>query len=70
MLLGVLELALVLGVHLPDPLAGRREHAVEPSQDGEREDDVLLVAALEGVADEVGDGPDEGGNFGVVHAGE
>ena len=68
LLVGVVELAFVLGVSVPHGLARGREHAVEPTQDGEREDHVLVMAALEGVADEVRDGPDEGDDFGVVHA--
>ena len=58
---------LVLGVGAPHGLAGGREYAVEPPQDSEGEDDVLVMAAFEGIADEVSDGPDEGGDFGVVH---
>ena len=36
-------------------LLGRRQHAVDAPQHGERQDDVLVLAALEGVADQVRD---------------
>jgi hypothetical protein len=48
-------------------LLGGRQHAVEAPQDGEGEDDVLVLAALEGVADEVGDTPEEADDLAMVH---
>ncbi|OQB95809.1 MAG: hypothetical protein BWX86_01072 [Verrucomicrobia bacterium ADurb.Bin122] len=40
---------------------GRLQHAVEPAQHGEREDDLAVVRLLVIAAEEVGDGPDKGG---------
>ena len=54
----VLEsLALELSLAFEDALLRVREHAVEATQYGERQDDVLVLAPLEGVADEIGDAP-------------
>jgi len=44
---------------LQDRVLGRLEDLVNAAEDGEGEDDVLVAAALEGVADQVGDGPDK-----------
>ena len=49
------------------PLLGRREHAVEAAQHRQGQDDVLVLAALEAVADEVRDPPDEADDLAVVH---
>ena len=65
----ILELALELGLGLQDLDLGRGQHAVEPAENGERQDDVLVLAALEGVAHEVGDAPEEADDLAVVHAG-
>ena len=43
------------------------EHAVEPAQHGQRQDDVLILAALEAVADQVRDAPEEADYFAMVH---
>src|SRR5690606_22860874 len=43
-----------------------RQDAVEPAQNGQGEDYVLVLAALERVADEVRDAPDEADDFAVV----
>lgn len=45
---------------------GAGENAFEPAQHSERENHVLLFAALEGVADQVGEAPEEGDDFGVI----
>lgn len=37
----------------------RGEHAVDAAQNGKGQDHVLILAALEAIADEVGDRPDE-----------
>ena len=41
---------------------------VEPPEDGEREDHVLVLAALEGVADEIRNSPDETCDLAVMHS--
>ena len=62
----VLELlALELRLALEHLLLGGGEHAVEPPQDRERQDDVLVLAALERVADEVRDAPEEADDLAV-----
>jgi hypothetical protein len=43
---------------------GRLEHAVEAAQHGERQDDLAVLGLLVVAAEEVGDGPDEGGEVG------
>src|SRR5207247_1758119 len=47
---------------------GAGEHAVETTQDRERQDDVLVLAALEGVSDEVCDAPEKADDFTMVHS--
>ena len=65
----VLELlALQLGLLGQHLLLGAGQHAVETAQDGERQDDVLVMAAPEGVADQVGDAPEEADDLAMVHA--
>ena len=51
---------------MQDRVLGRLEDLVNAAEDGEGEDDVLVAAALEGVADQVGDGPDKVGFLGKV----
>ena len=46
---------------------GRLEHAVEPAQDGERQDDAAVLVGLVVAAEQVGDGPEEGGEVRVSH---
>ena len=46
---------------------GRLQHAVEAAQDGEREDDLAVVRLLVIAAEEVGDGPNKGGEVGIGH---
>ncbi len=43
------------------------EDAIEPTKNGEREDDVLVLAALEHIADQIGDAPNEAYDLTVVH---
>ena len=65
----VLEtLAAEFGLALEDLFLGRREDAVEAPQHREGKDDVLVLAPLEGVADEVRDAPDKADDLAVVHA--
>ncbi len=65
----ILELALELSVDLKDMLLGGLEHAIKAAQDREGQDDVLVLAALEGVADEVCDAPEEVGDLAeAVHS--
>jgi len=46
---------------------GGRQYLVDAAEDREGEDDILVFAALEGVADEVGDAPNEGRDLGMRH---
>ena len=39
-------------------------------QDGERQDHLALFGLLEVAAEEIGDGPDEGGEVGIRHLAE
>ena len=55
------------GLALQHVLFRGRQHAVEPPQHGQGEDDVLVLAALEGIPDQVGDAPDEADDLAVVH---
>jgi hypothetical protein len=57
------ELSLALQ-HLP---FGRGKDAVEAAQHGERQDHILVLAALERIADQVRDAPDEADNLAVIH---
>src|SRR5690606_36617310 len=43
------------------------EHAVQAAEDGERQDHILVLAALEGVADQVRDAPEEVDDLTVVN---
>jgi hypothetical protein len=64
----VLEpLALQFGLALEDPFLGAGQHAVEASEDGERKDDVLVLASLEGVSDQICNAPQEADDLAVVH---
>ena len=63
----VLELfVLELALGFEDFRLGRGQDAIKPPQDRERKDHVLVFAALERVADEVGDTPDETDDFAMV----
>src|SRR5207249_5888057 len=48
-------------------LLGAGKHAVETAQNGEREDDVLVLAPLESVPDQVRDAPEEADDLAMVH---
>ena len=43
------------------------QNAIEAPKNGERKNDVLVLAALEGVADEVGDAPEEADDLAMCH---
>ena len=55
------------GVFLERGSLAGREHAVQPAQHGERQNDAAVFALLEVAAQAVGDGPDEGGEGLLVH---
>src|SRR5690606_4124540 len=61
------SLALELRLTLEDGVLRVGEHAVQTTEDGERQDHILVLAALEGVADEVRDAPEEADDLAVVH---
>ena len=46
------------------------QDAVEPSQNGERKDDLAVVTLLVVTSQQVGDGPDECREVGIGHASE
>ena len=64
----VLELALVLGVGPQDLRLGRGQHAVEPPQHSQRQDHVLVLPPLEGVADPIRHLPNKTHDLAVIHA--
>ena len=49
-------------------LPRRSQNTIEPAQHGQRQDDILVLSALEGVPDEVGNAPDEADYLAVVHS--
>ena len=55
------------GLTLKHVLLGGFEHAVQPPQHRQRQDDILVLPPLEGVPNQVRDSPDEVGNLTVVH---
>jgi hypothetical protein len=64
----VLELlASQLGLLRENLLLGAGQHAIEASKDGQRQDDVLVLAALEGIADEIRNAPEEADDLAVIH---
>ena len=65
----VLDLVLVGGLDLQHLHLRGGQHAVEPPEHREREHHVLVLAPLEGVADQVRDAPDEADDLAVVHVG-
>ena len=46
---------------------GGFQHAIEPPQHGERQDDLAVFGLLVVAAQQIGDGPDEGREIGVAH---
>ena len=46
---------------------GGFEHAIEPAQNGEGQNDLAVLRLLVIAAEQIGDGPDEGGEVGVGH---
>ena len=67
--LGVLDLVLVPGLDLHHLQLAGGQHAVEPAQHGERQNHVLVLPTLEGVANQVRHPPDEADDLAVVHVG-
>jgi hypothetical protein len=63
----VLKLAFEPCLGLEDFVLGRRQDAVEAAQDRERQDHILVLAALEGVADQVRYSPQEIDDRAVIH---
>jgi hypothetical protein len=56
-----------LGLPREHRLFGFGQHAVETAQHGQRQNDVLVPAAPEGVADQVRDPPEETDDLAMVH---
>ena len=48
---------------------GRRQQAVEAAQHGERQDDLAVLVALVGAAEQIADAPDEAGELGMGFGG-
>ena len=46
---------------------GRLQHAIQPPQHGEGQDDLAVFGLLVVAAQEIGDGPDEGGEIRISH---
>ena len=66
--LGVLDLVLVPGLDLHHLQLAGGQHAVEPAQHGQRQNHVLVLPALEGVANQqIRHTPDEADDLAVVH---
>jgi len=65
--LQVLELPLVLGLGIEDLRLRGGQHTVEPPQFRKRQDYILVLAPLEGVADQIHHAPQEANYFTVVH---
>ncbi len=61
------ELALQLGMALQNRLLRGFHHAVKAAQHSKGQDHIGVLATLEGVADEVGDAPDEADDLAAVH---
>lgn len=67
-----------LGIHpglrpdvefLQDRGLGRFEHAIQPPEDGERQNDLPILGLLVVPAEEIGDGPDKRGKIRIGHNG-
>ena len=65
----VFRLGLDGGMFLQHGGLGRREDAIEPAQDGERQDDLAVFVPLVGAAEQIADAPDESGDLGVRFGG-
>ena len=63
---GLFRRRLVFLGGLANGLAGRLKHAIETTQERERQDHVLVILGLVVVLDEVGNLPEELGDFGMV----
>ena len=63
----ILDLATQAGLDLEHLRLGGSQHGVEPAQHGQRQDHVLIFAALEGVADQVRHAPEEADDLAVIH---
>ena len=63
----IVDLAAEPGLDLQHPRLGGGQHRVEPAQHGQRQDHVLVLAAFEGVADQVRHAPEEADDLAVVH---
>ena len=59
--------AFELCLPLEDAFLCAGEDAIQAPEDREGEDDVLVLSALEGVADQVRDAPEEADDLAVVH---
>ena len=55
-----------LGLPAQHLALGWCKHAIEPPEHGQRQDDVLVLAALEAVTDQIRDTPEEADDFAVV----
>ena len=62
----VCQLALEVAVGIEDLLLGGLQHAVDAAQHGKGQDHILVLAAFEGIPQQVGDVPEEGDVFAVV----
>src|SRR5690606_36850207 len=61
------SLALELRLTLENGVLRVGEHAVQTTEDGERQDHILVMATSEGVANKVCDAPEEADDLAVVH---
>jgi hypothetical protein len=59
--------ALKLGLPGEYPLLSIGQHTIETAENRQREDDILVMAAPEGVSDEVSNPPDEADDLAMVH---
>ncbi len=63
----VFELALELADGLKNFLFRRRKDAIETTQHGKRQNDVLVLTAFKGVANQIRDAPNEADYLAMVH---
>jgi hypothetical protein len=64
---GLANPALKLSLPCKHPLLGIRQHAVEPAEHRQRQNDVLIMAAPEGIADQIRHPPDKADDLAMVH---